>query len=90
MYILLFVSGIRYPSCDSVNGDNAFVCSNVRAVLHQELFVLEISWSKNTHPSLGWSYHAGLLRDISREVSPAQLLRAATEETTYEKLRNEA
>lgn len=53
-----------------------------------ELFVCEISWRKNTHPSLGWSYHAGLLRDVSK-ISAARLLVAASQETTYQELCNE-
>jgi len=53
-----------------------------------ELFVCEISWRKNVHPSLGWSYHAGLLREVS-EISVGHLLGAASQETTYQELCNE-
>ena len=40
-------------------------------------------------PGLGWSYHAGLLRDVSK-ISAARLLVAASQETTYQELCNES
>eukprot|EP00435_Cladocopium_sp_Y103_P019357 s724_g4.t1 len=54
-----------------------------------ELFVCEISWRKNVHPTLGWSYHAGLVQKISKDISVHGLLVAASQETSYAELRAE-
>jgi len=56
-----------------------------------ELFTCEISWSKNTHPELGWSYHAALLR-ARNDVSMGEVLKAAaesTESSKYEELQRD-
>lgn len=54
-----------------------------------ELFACEISWRKNVHPTLGWSYHAGLVQKISKDISVHGLLVAASQETSYAELRAE-
>lgn len=54
-----------------------------------ELFVCEISWRKNAHPTLGWSYHAGLVQEISKDISVHGLLVAASEEARYAEVRAE-
>lgn len=55
-----------------------------------EVFTCEISWSKNTHPELGWSYHAALLR-ARNDVSMGEVLKAAAESTerNYEELQRD-
>eukprot|EP00438_Fugacium_kawagutii_P024540 Skav223320 [mRNA] locus=scaffold200:56756:69600:+ [translate_table: standard] len=56
-----------------------------------ELFACQISWRKNVHPTLGWSYYLGLVQQISKDdFSVRRLLSAATTETTYADLCKEA
>lgn len=51
-----------------------------------EFLVCDIAWCKNSHPVLGWSYHAAMVRNISDEISVARLLVAASKEATYTEL----
>ncbi|CAJ1371344.1 unnamed protein product [Effrenium voratum] len=51
-----------------------------------ELFVCQTCWRKNVHPTLGWSYYAGVVEDMSRAISVGRLVVAACKETTYAEL----
>jgi len=54
-----------------------------------DLFVCELSMCKNQHPTLGWSYHAGILRDVSGDISVTKLLASAQDDGSYERLCSE-
>lgn len=79
-------------SVDAAAKANALSSSVVLAAKKTgELFTCEISWSKNTHPELGWSYHAALLR-ARNDVSMGEVLKAAaksTESSNYEELQRD-
>lgn len=51
-----------------------------------ELFACEWSMCTNQHPTLGWSYHAGMLRDVSNEISFFDLLKSAEDDLRYSRL----
>ncbi|CAJ1355216.1 unnamed protein product [Effrenium voratum] len=51
-----------------------------------ELFVCQTCWRKNVHPTLGWSYCAGVVQNVSRAMSVGRLVVAACKETTYAEL----
>ena len=42
--------------------------------------VYELSWQQKTHPALGWAYHVGMQRDVSKNISAVELLGACTEQ----------
>lgn len=52
----------------------------------ESLFVYEVAAFLLRHPTHGWPYLVGLHRDVSHEVSPAQLLRCALAPPDYEGL----
>ena len=49
-----------------------------------QLFACEICWHKNQHPTLGWSYYAGLVQVLG--ISVNSLLMAACQEVSYGEL----
>lgn len=53
------------------------------------LCVCELSMCKQNHPTLGWSYHAALLKDVSGAVSVTKLFKSAQTEQSYEELCSE-
>ena len=53
-----------------------------------QLFSCEMAWSKKVHPVLGWSYYVGLQRDVSRDISPGELLEAACDNMLYDQICN--
>ena len=55
-----------------------------------ELFVCQTCWRKNVHPTLGWSYCAGVVQNMSRAISVGRLVVAACKEATYAELCTEA
>lgn len=54
-----------------------------------DLCVCELSMCKQNHPTLGWSYHAALLKDVSGAVSVTKLFKSAQTEQAYEELCSE-
>lgn len=54
-----------------------------------DLCVCELSMCKQQHPTLGWSYHAALLKDVSGAVSVSKLFKSAQTEQSYEELCSE-
>ncbi|CAL1168321.1 unnamed protein product [Cladocopium goreaui] len=54
-----------------------------------DLCVCELSMCKQNHPTLGWSYHAALLKDVSGAVSVTKLFKSAQTEQSYEELCSE-
>lgn len=54
-----------------------------------DLCVCELSMCKEQHPTLGWSYHAALLKDVSGAVSVTKLFKSAQTEQSYEELCSE-
>lgn len=54
-----------------------------------DLCVCELSMCKKQHSTLGWAYHAALLKDISGAVSVTKLFKSAQTEQSYEQLCSE-
>ena len=51
-----------------------------------KLMTNQMSWRRQTHPVLGWSYQVSILQDISKSLAPLSLLEA--DESEYQKMRN--
>mmetsp|Transcript_9999 Transcript_9999/g.11596 ORF Transcript_9999/g.11596 Transcript_9999/m.11596 type:complete len:215 (+) Transcript_9999:290-934(+) len=73
----------------SAAADGSLPVLLVNANRSGEPFVCELSMSKKKHPKLGWSYHAGVLRDVSGAISVERVLRSAQNDEAYERLCSE-
>ena len=49
-------------------------------------FVCEVCWWTRQHPSLKWTYRVAMIRDLSFHISVQELLDAASQDSSYERL----
>lgn len=76
------------PSYDDSTADSAQAGPVVWVAVRKDgkLMTNQMSWRRQTHPVLGWSYQVSILQDISNSLAPLRLLEA--DEPSYQKMRN--